>query len=63
MLTVAIPWEERAREMLSHGAPISDFEDIIRFNNAADGLFFIFFIGSWRCFIFIASTRLYLKRT
>ncbi|KAG4987495.1 hypothetical protein JHK85_030478 [Glycine max] len=30
VLAVAIPWEERARKMLSHEAPISDFEDMIR---------------------------------
>jgi len=38
MLTVAIPWEERAKEMLSHEASISDFEGMIRFNNAGDVL-------------------------
>ncbi|KAK7245229.1 hypothetical protein RIF29_40064 [Crotalaria pallida] len=30
VLAVALPWEERAREILSHEAPISDFEDMIR---------------------------------
>ncbi|KAK7274378.1 hypothetical protein RIF29_15463 [Crotalaria pallida] len=29
VLAVALPWEERAREILSHEAPISDFEDMI----------------------------------
>jgi len=39
MLTAAIPWEERARGMLSHEAPILDFEDMIRFSYAGDVLF------------------------
>ncbi|XP_020978798.1 lysine-specific demethylase 5B isoform X1 [Arachis ipaensis] len=30
VLALAIPWEERAREILSHENPISDFEDMIR---------------------------------
>ncbi|ESW30492.1 hypothetical protein PHAVU_002G157500 [Phaseolus vulgaris] len=38
MLTVAIPWEERAKEMLSHEASISDFEGMIR---ASENIFVI----------------------
>ncbi|XP_027915357.1 lysine-specific demethylase rbr-2 isoform X3 [Vigna unguiculata] len=38
MLTAAIPWEERARGMLSHEAPILDFEDMIR---ASENIFVI----------------------
>ncbi|KAK7406134.1 hypothetical protein VNO78_07753 [Psophocarpus tetragonolobus] len=38
VLAVAIPWEERAKEMLSHEAPISNFEDMIR---ASENIFVI----------------------
>ncbi|XP_027329808.1 lysine-specific demethylase 5B isoform X2 [Abrus precatorius] len=38
VLAVAMPWEERAREILSHEAPISDFEDMIR---ASENIFVI----------------------
>ncbi|KAL2348037.1 hypothetical protein Fmac_002037 [Flemingia macrophylla] len=38
VLAVAMPWEERAREMLLHTAPISDFEDMIR---ASENIFVI----------------------
>ncbi|KAF7810274.1 lysine-specific demethylase rbr-2 [Senna tora] len=38
LLAVAIPWEERAREILSHEASISDFEDMER---ASESIFMI----------------------
>ncbi|TKY70948.1 Lysine-specific demethylase 5B [Spatholobus suberectus] len=38
VLAVAMPWEERAREMLSHEAPILTFEDMIR---ASENIFVI----------------------
>ena len=41
VLALAMPWEERAREILSHETSISDFEDMIRFNNVWD-VYFIF---------------------
>ncbi|CAL0331986.1 unnamed protein product [Lupinus luteus] len=38
VLAVAFPWEDSAREILSHKAPISDFEDMIR---ASENIFAI----------------------
>ncbi|XP_054790180.1 lysine-specific demethylase JMJ17-like isoform X2 [Prosopis cineraria] len=38
LLAVAIPWEERAKEILSHKASFSDFRDIIR---ASESIFMI----------------------
>ncbi|KAK7251291.1 hypothetical protein RIF29_34347 [Crotalaria pallida] len=63
VLVVALPWEERAREILSHEAPISDFEDMTR---ASENIFAILpslndvnnallEANSWLC-----NTKLYL---
>ncbi|OIV94904.1 hypothetical protein TanjilG_22101 [Lupinus angustifolius] len=38
VLAVAFPWEDRARQILSHEAPISDFEDMMR---ASENIFAI----------------------